>query len=193
MLQSPVLVGLNHVLKGDPALLARAQAHAGKRIQLRITPFPPHAIAIDTSGYATGAGTLDNADLTIEGSVTPWAIFDGSKRLWSDRLTMSGDESLASLIRDALQSFDMEDELAKWIGDIPAHRIGNAARSIGTASADIAERMARNVAEYLAEERGVLVSKAHLETLVGDVAALDARLDTLSKRIEAIERITRAM
>lgn len=191
MLQSPILVGLNHVLKGDLALLARAQAHAGKRIQVRIPPIPPQTVVIEPSGYASATSSPDPADLTI--AATSWTSYDGSPRRWSDRFTMSGDESLAGLVRDAMQSFDMEDELAKLIGDIPAHRIGNAARSISAASADIVERMARNVAEYLTEEKGVLVSKAHLETFAADVAALDARLNALEERIRGIEGITRAM
>jgi ubiquinone biosynthesis accessory factor UbiJ len=191
MLQSPILSWLNHVLKADPVLLERAQTHAGKRIQVRIAPFPPLTFVIDASGYARAADAPEPHDLVVE--VAPWAFRDEPAQTWSDRLTVTGDKDLADFVRDAMQSFDIEDELAKLIGDIPAHRIGNAARAAATTSADIALRMARNVSEYLAEEKGVLVSRAHLETFTGDVAALASRLNALDERIAQIERLTRAM
>ena len=83
-----------------------------------------------------------------------------------------------------------EEELARLVGDAPAHHLGRLAR-IALGFGDRALRTTvNNVAEYLAHERGDLVPKAEgrqllngIDTLRDDVDRLEARLEHLAQRL----------
>ncbi len=189
LLVAPIVAGLNHVLKAEPALLLRAQAQAGKHIQWRVAPLPSQMVSIESSGFFVGADPQDPPDLAIDVQWVPVLFGKWSRDALRDQLQFNGDEVLTTLVRDAVQcaSWDIEDELAKLIGDIPAHRLGTAARALQTGAAEGTERIAQNVAEYLAHERKVLVASAHLATLADDLSRVTARLDALESRVNRID------
>jgi ubiquinone biosynthesis accessory factor UbiJ len=84
---------------------------------------------------------------------------------------------------------DLEEVLAHWIGDIPAHQIGRAGRSLVDWTLASAAAVERDVADYLKEESRMLPTRpeagAHaraVERLRDDVGRLEARIVRLQKR-----------
>ncbi len=195
LLTAPIVAGLNHLLKADGALRSRAQAHAGKRIELRAAPLPSQTLSIQPSGFV-GAADPDSApDLSIDISLAPLMSGQFSRDALLNHLQFTGDGGLAALVRDVVQcaSVDIEDELAKLVGDIAAHRLYAAAAALWTGTANGIERMGQNVAEYLAHERRVLVSSARLATLAEDLRDVVAKLEALESRIDRIGDAARRM
>ncbi len=195
LLVGPILSGLNHLLRADPALQVDWQAQAGKRIQFHAAPLPAQTVVIETSGFMTATGVQVGADLAVDIPVAQLMFSEWSRRSVLDRIQVTGDPTLAALFRETVlhADWDIEDELAKVVGDIPARRLCAAASAVRAGTVDGIERVARNLAEYLAEERKVIVSSAHLSTFADDLSQLRSRLDALDARIARIEKKSQAM
>jgi ubiquinone biosynthesis protein UbiJ len=86
---------------------------------------------------------------------------------------------------------DIEEALARRVGDIAAHRLVGAARGLGALSADAAERLAEGLIEYALEqpggERRLVVARAELAAHAGDLARLAESLGRLEQRLAALE------
>jgi len=200
LLVMPIVASLNHMLKADPALQSRMRAHAGKRIELRVAPFPPQTLAIASSGLvhvADHGATIERAeaDLLMDLSLARLTPPTFSRAALLDHLRFTGDDGLAALAREVVRcaSLDVEDDLAKLIGDIPARRLSTAATALLAGAANSIERVAQNVAEYLVHERGAIVSSVHLATLADDLKDVVAKLEALESRMNHIEDAARRM
>jgi ubiquinone biosynthesis protein UbiJ len=85
---------------------------------------------------------------------------------------------------------DIEEALARGLGDIAAHRLVGAARGLGALSADAGQRLAEGLIEYAIEQPGgqrLLVARAELAAHAGELARLAETLERLEQRLAAIE------
>lgn len=108
--------------------------------------------------------------------------------LKSGAVQVSGEVELLQQYRDLalLLRPDLEEELARLIGDSPAHRLAGLARAalaFGRRSADTA---VRNTAEYFAHETGDLVPRAEAEEFLAEVDRLREDTDRAAARIDAL-------
>jgi ubiquinone biosynthesis protein UbiJ len=126
---------LNHVLAGESAALARLRPHSGRFIRLQMTgwpallpPLPDLTFAITPAGLLEwiGADAPANVDLrvTVDASNPARSVAQG---LSGQRpaVDVSGDAALAtdvSWLMDNLR-WDVQDDLARVIGDAPAHEL----------------------------------------------------------------------
>ena len=83
---------------------------------------------------------------------------------------------------------DLEDELAKWIGDIPAHALGEFARGAGAWLARAAGALRMNTAEYLQEESRAVPARLEAEAFYTDVERLRDDVERAAARLARIER-----
>jgi ubiquinone biosynthesis protein UbiJ len=104
-----------------------------------------------------------------------------------------GDVELAQKFRELalLLRPDIEEELSLAIGDVPAHQLGRLARSALGWGRRAADTTLRNISEFLAHERGDLVSRSEgnqflkgVDALREDVDRAEARLEQLRQRLE---------
>jgi ubiquinone biosynthesis protein UbiJ len=109
-------------------------------------------------------------------------------------LQLTGSTELATAFRDLLRfaAPDLEDELARVVGDPVAHQLGAAAREMREFAGRALAAFGRSVGEYLTEERRSLPSRLEVEeftTAVDELAAAtdraEARLALLTARREA--------
>ena len=108
--------------------------------------------------------------------------------LKSGAVQVSGEVELLQQYRDLalLLRPDLEEELARLIGDSPAHRLAGLARAalaFGRRSADTA---VRNTAEYFAHETGDLVPRAEAEEFLAEVDRLREDADRAAARLDAL-------
>lgn len=108
--------------------------------------------------------------------------------LKSGAVQVSGEVELLQQYRDLalLLRPDLEEELARLIGDSPAHRLAGLARAalaFGRRSADTA---VRNTAEYFAHETGDLVPRAEAEEFLAEVDRLREDADRATARLDAL-------
>ena len=83
---------------------------------------------------------------------------------------------------------DPEEELSRWIGDLPARRVSRFAQR-ALAFARRARRTAgENIAEYLQEESRCLVNEPELEEFLRGVDELRETADRIEARLGRLEQ-----
>ena len=120
----------------------------------------------------------------------PWSRWDESA--WKE-IEIAGDTDVAATINHLSRHlrWDIEEDLSRVFGDIAAHRMTQAGRSAATWSKQAATGLAGNVAEFLTEEKHLLVTPLRAAEFVRDVDELRDAVERLDKRIERLQRQVR--
>ena len=125
---------LNHVLMSEPEAMARLARQKGQRIeliwdrvQLQLTPTPAGLLA---------RGHFEGFDLRL--TVTeesPVSLASALARGDKPKVRIEGDVQLAAEVNWLIDHvrWDVEEDLARLIGDAPAHTLAQAARQAMTA------------------------------------------------------------
>lgn len=83
---------------------------------------------------------------------------------------------------------DWEEQLAKAVGDVAAHRLGNLWRGLRGWGQRSADTLARDGAEYLQQELYALPPRPAVEQFLGAVDTLREDADRLAVRVERLRR-----
>jgi ubiquinone biosynthesis protein UbiJ len=102
--------------------------------------------------------------------------------------SLSGDLKVAERYSQLLKLArpDVEDELARWVGDIPAHALGEMVRSAGAWLERAAGALRMNVAEYLQEESRAVPAALEAEAFYADVDRLRDDVERTAARLERL-------
>ena len=95
-------------------------------------------------------------------------------------------EGFADLIRLAMP--EPEALLADWIGDMPAHAVGQAARRVGGWTGRAERAFEQNLAEYLQEESPTLIPSSLARQFSAEVDRIRDDVDRAERRVEMLER-----
>lgn len=137
----------------------------------------------------------DAAEATATLRATPLDLLtlvnaDGVGGVKRTRADLSGDlevaERYATLLK--LARPDLEGELAKWIGDIPAHALGEVARGTRAWLGRAADALRMNAAEYLQEESRAMPAPLEAQAFYGDVEKLRDDVERAAARLARLER-----
>ena len=186
------LIGvINHLLSRQPSLRDTLKPHAGRaaRIDLGLAQLN---LTVAADGLLQAAVSEPNVTITIQPANVPRMLSDMDRAF--SYVTISGDADFARTISELANTlrWDLEEELAPWVGDIAAVRIANAARQfLGTAKLT-SQKLAENMAEYWLEENPTLLYRHAGEEFTTEVARLRDDVERLSKRIDIIERRIRS-
>jgi ubiquinone biosynthesis protein UbiJ len=135
---------LNHVLSSEPAATARLVPHAGRSLALvwrQWPPFlpPPPALA----WQVTPAGLLERVTLPAEQATLLVSLDAGDLPRWwaavqaggTPPMDVQGDAAFAADVNWLIANvrWDVEDDLARVIGDAPAREIVRWGRSLSAA------------------------------------------------------------
>jgi ubiquinone biosynthesis protein UbiJ len=136
------------------------------------------------------AGTA--SDAVISGS--PAALLamstGGNRPAAGPAVQVRGDAEVAAQYRDLLQAArpDWEEELSRWLGDVPAHRLGLLARRALSWGQRARRSFGENIAEYLQEESRDLVGRIEVDEFLRGVDALRETGDRVDARLKRLER-----
>jgi ubiquinone biosynthesis accessory factor UbiJ len=137
--------------------------------------------------------SVGRPDATISGS--PLALIQlarggGNRNAAHRAAQISGDAEVANLYRQlfASGSPDLEDELSRIVGDLPARRFSQLAKQTVAWARRAQRTVGENVAEYLQEESRDLVNKPELEEFLHAVDALRETADRVEARLARLER-----
>ena len=115
---------------------------------------------------------------------------DGLAEVRGTQAEISGDlqvaERFAKLLK--LARPDLEEELSRWIGDIPAHALGRAAHGAGAWLKRAAQALRMNTAEYLQEESRALPAPLEAQGFYDDVERLRDDVERAAARLSRLER-----
>ncbi len=210
---------LNALLARDPAAPGRLARLAGQRILIRLQ-HPTLALAVHF--HATGLDLLrpDHVSATTDAAATPG--HDARKQpydavveldaetagdllggvslerlMFQGKLSVRGRIELLEAARELLLDLDLdwEGELARWLGDIPAHGLAEGMRRMARWGTRARQELHADVSEYVFEEARLLpgrhqldAARDHLTELEIATDRLEARLARLRRRLAAEER-----
>ncbi len=103
---------------------------------------------------------------------------------------LSGDLQVAERYSQLLKLArpDIEDEVAKWIGDVPAHALGEMVRGAGAWLARAAGALRMNTAEYLQEESRAMPAALEADAFYSDVERLRDDVERTAARLARLGR-----
>ena len=83
---------------------------------------------------------------------------------------------------------DIEDEVGKWIGDVPAHALGEIARGAGAWLTRAAGALRMNTTEYLQEESRAMPASLEADAFYSDVERLRDDVERTAARLARLGR-----
>ena len=187
--------GIQAVLSVDPDTAAEFAKLDGKVFCINLT-FPPTTVhlVVEPGGFSVAPESARQADVTLEGSIFAFAKLSGkgatSQVVTDAQVKMHGDAEAGQALQKILAKFDFdwEELIAKLTGDTPARKIGNLVRN----TIEWADRSAglsqRNLADYLTEEKQVVVSQMALDRFAEEVNQLRADADRLASRVARLRQ-----
>lgn len=195
-LQTVLLPALNHLLATDAQAQEKLRSHHGKSLVLS-------ALGVDLAWTVGDQGLLQAADQPVDAqqadlhiALAADALRDAIARRTPLRLSAAqvrGDAELAQTVSWLMAHvrWDAEDDLARLIGDIPAHRVARGGQAVLTQGKQRWERAQTQARDWFAASPRALVSRCELATLQDAVrelrdsaARLDKRLDLLRRRLD---------
>jgi ubiquinone biosynthesis accessory factor UbiJ len=163
----------------------RASVFAGRLALMTAEPAPV------SSGDAAS-----RADAVISGSVPALLqLLKAGRPSEQNRqsVQITGDAEIANLYRELFAEArpDLEEELSRWIGDMPARRLSQMARSVRTWARRARHTAGENIAEYLQEEGRDLVTKTEAEEFLRGVDDVREAVDRIEARLKRAEQLAR--
>ncbi len=185
---------LNRNIEGSAAARTLCQRLSTKVLALHVDGLPLNIyckslgerMELSTSYDGTPSATLSGTPLAFMRLIGPQpeaAIRGGSVHI-------QGDAEIAQTFSELMKHArpDLEEELSRVIGDVAAHQVGTAARSVLDFAQRAASTFAQNISEYLQEEGRDTPSRTEADEFISDVDRLRDDVERLEARIAEIER-----
>jgi ubiquinone biosynthesis protein UbiJ len=187
----PAEAALNRGIEASSTARAALARVAGRTLVVEMldTRLAITVTAADNQLLLHGEGA-EEADARIKGTFL--SLFsmilghEGEQKV--GRVTVEGDADVAEQFRNLLKLAvpDLEEELARRLGDVPAHHIGRATRTAFDWGRKALVTFGENMAEFLQEENRTVVPKVELEEFASEVDQLREAVDRLEARVERL-------
>ena len=177
---------LNRLLEAEDWARQRLAPFAGRTVELRAPPLPALRFRILERGTVEAGGAEPDLSMTFKPEMLV-ALARGEEHALR-AVEVHGDAKLAAevLVLARHLRWDAEEDLARVIGDVAAHRVARAGRAFAAWHLDAAQRLAAALADYASEEQRILARRGELDALGESVAHLRDALARLDKRIERL-------
>jgi len=190
ILTASIESALNRYVALDPDALARFASLEGKIIAIEILGFKQTiSLFPSADGFLVLSDFDGEVDATI--SATPMALVklglagDAKDLLFSGEVKITGDVALANQFNKLLTQLDIdwEEILAQHVGDIAAHKFGNAFKDVNRWIKRNTDSFSKDAGEYVQEEVYLSPSSAELRQFVTQVDELRESVDRLANRL----------
>jgi ubiquinone biosynthesis accessory factor UbiJ len=183
---------LNRCIDSSTQAAALARRLQGTSLQIDIDGVTRIRANAHHGRLALTAGDDSAADALISGS--PPALLQllkgGTRREpGKPAAQIRGDAEIANRYRELfmLARPDPEEELSRWIGDLPARRVSQFARHALQLARHARRTAGENIAEYLQEEGRDLVNSTELDEFLRGVDELRETADRIEARLGRLE------
>ena len=185
MLKKIPAAALNHLLAAEPWARERLAPFAGETIELGSPPFPAVRLTIAPGGLTEPASAETLPSLKIVLMPHAGAALLRGEEHFMRAVEVSGNAKLAEAVMALVRHlrWDIEEDLSRVVGDVAARRLAAAARDFVAWQSDSAQRLAESLAEYVTEEKKLLIRRAELDTLAGAIARLRDGVERLAQRV----------
>lgn len=180
---------LNHLLEPSAWARDRLAAFAGSQVSLRVAPVEV-AFSIDQKGFACESSTGAPADVTLSFPLgeLPGLLSEANSRSMG-AVSIEGNAELADTLGFVFRNlkWDVEDDLSRMFGDIPARRLVLGMQSLKSSHDRAIDSLGANMSEYLVDEQHLLVGQRTTDTFGKQVQTLRDDTARLEKRVERLE------
>ena len=202
---NPLLAALGRVLEGvleralqlDPDTRSRLAALDGRAVTLDLAGASGRsapALRIVVDGGRLRVGPAFEGDSALRIAATPGSLLGlvlargRDDALPPGRVQIAGDAELARRLEQLARGYapDIDAAFAQAFGDVAGTAIARAVRGAFTWSRASARSLARDTAEFLAEEGRDLVARAELDGFLDEVDALRERAERLDARVRRL-------
>ncbi len=184
--------GISQLIRLDPGGLERLAALDGRTllidlettgVRLQIT-FVPDGLRLQAAGEDA------QADACIRGKPADLLALARDPESGGGAVHFSGDLGLVRSVRTLFARLDVdwEEQVARVLGDIPAHQLGRLARDTLHWLRHSHQAVETSLAEYLTEESRTLPSATEVDIFLSAVDRLREDADRLQARIRRLER-----
>ena len=185
---------INHILEREQWALHDLSNHQGRVIEL-ILPIGSMQWQIqDDSFIALLSEVHPHPDLVLDIDANSFSELSASQGTIKDRamraVKITGDAQLAQLIAKLSNQlrWDYEEDLAKIIGDAPAHFLSSQAKRFAQATEKAVADLQGNMVEYLSEEKKVLLHQRDFVSHKMEIQAVRDAVERLEKRISFLQK-----
>jgi len=184
-LESPLAAALNRLLEAEGWARERLAPFAGASVEFRAPPLPALRFTIEAGGRLSPGGDPGLA-ITLRPESLP-ALLRGEDEFMRT-VQIDGNARLAQEVLHLARHlrWDVEEDLARVVGDAAAHRLVGLAKDFAEWQIDAARRLAEGFMEYAQEEARLLAPRAGHAELAAGVSRLRDALERLEKRIERL-------
>lgn len=188
-LLSPLSATLNHLLAQEPWARRELQLHSGKIVCVAVGGVPLR-LRVSGDGMLETAPEEEAARVTIHVRLADLPLIVQNRERAFSYVKIEGDAELANTLSSLSKSlrWEAEHDLEKVLGPVAAVRVAAGARAALAAVKTGHQKLAANVAEFLLDERPVLLRPAVVEAFSADVARLRDDVERAAKRLAKLEQ-----
>jgi ubiquinone biosynthesis protein UbiJ len=185
----------NRLLRLDPENLKRLGDFEGKIIALApaSAPVPTLYVRPSAEGLRLLTAYDGNVDVTLRGTLPAFVRLaaggSAAELMATTELAIEGDLDLGRRFQRFLAGIhiDWEEQAARVMGDIAAHKLGNVVRDLAAWRRHATQTLSADITEYLQEESRVLAPSTRVDTFLRAVDQLRADADRLEARVRHLQ------
>jgi len=188
-LSAPAVATINHLLAQEAWARDTLMRHAGKTACID-TGHVRLCMRVARDGMLETARADDTPSVTIHVKLSDLPLILQNRERAFSYVRIDGDAEFANTISQLSQGlrWDAEHDLARLIGPIGAVRLVGGARGAVGSATSAGRRLAENVAEFLLEEKRVLMRPNHVDGFADEVSRLRDDVERSAKRIAKLEQ-----
>jgi ubiquinone biosynthesis protein UbiJ len=184
---------INHLLAQEAWARDTLMRKAGKTACIDLAGMPGRlrlCMRVAKDGMLEVAGGDDLPDVTIHVRVSDLPLILQNRDRAFSYVRIDGDAEFANTISQLSKGlrWDAEHDLERFLGPIAATRLVGGARAVVSHATGASRRLAENVAEFLLEERRVLIRPDTVDAFADDVNRLRDDVERTAKRIAKLEQ-----
>lgn len=186
---APASAAINHLLAQEPWARAELQRHAGK-IAAIDTGALVLRLRVTADGMLEAAPPEEPARVTIRVKLSDLPLIAQNRERAFSYVQIEGDAEFANAISNLSKSlrWEAEHDLEKVVGPIAAVRMVSGARAAFETIKTGHQKLAENVAEFLLDEKPVLIRPQVVEAFSADVVRLRDDVERAAKRLTRLEQ-----
>lgn len=188
-LMASAVAAINHLLAQEAWARDALALHGGKEacidtghLQLRMR--------VARDGMLETSNSEEPANVTIRVKLADLPLIAQHRDRAFSYVKIEGDAEFANTISQLSKGlrWDAEHDLERLFGPIGATRLVGGAKGLVTGAASTGRRLAENVAEFLLEEKPVLVRQSMVDAFADDVSRMRDDVERLEKRIARLDQ-----
>ena len=185
---------LNQAIRLDPETPRRLAPLHGRVIAIQLVGLGHSLYLIpEANGIQLLSRLEGDADCTLRGTPLDLARMrdrrESADQLFDGAVEITGDTRLAQQFGDFLADLDIdwEEQLSKFTGDVIAHEVGNATRSLLDWGHRQGRTLEQNLREYLQEDLRLTPSRLEIEPFLNEVDRLRDDVERLEARLNRLQ------